>query len=78
LILVKTAILAANPHNTQPWLFQVTASRMTVPNGSVIAGRRSKSTKMVPISTPPAFLRLCEDWSRCYQRLQKRRVINIV
>ncbi len=28
--LVKAAILAANPHNTQPWLFQVTASRIDV------------------------------------------------
>jgi hypothetical protein len=30
LILVKAAILAANPHNTQPWLFRVTASRIEV------------------------------------------------
>ena len=30
LVLVKAAILAANPHNTQPWLFQVTASRIKV------------------------------------------------
>ena len=28
--LVKAAILAANPHNTQPWLFQVTESRIEV------------------------------------------------
>ncbi len=30
LILVKAAILAANPHNTQPWLFHVTASAIRV------------------------------------------------
>lgn len=28
LVLVKAAILAANPHNTQPWLFHVTESRI--------------------------------------------------
>ena len=30
LVLVKAAILAANPHNTQPWLFQVTESHIEV------------------------------------------------
>ena len=30
LVVVKAAILAANPHNTQPWLFQVTESRIEV------------------------------------------------
>ena len=30
LALVRAAILAANPHNTQPWLFQVGASRVTL------------------------------------------------
>ena len=28
--LVRAAILAANPHNTQPWLFQVTPSRINL------------------------------------------------
>jgi hypothetical protein len=28
--LVRAAVLAANPHNTQPWLFRVTASRIDV------------------------------------------------
>jgi len=28
LVLVRAAILAASPHNTQPWLFKVTASRI--------------------------------------------------
>lgn len=30
LALVRAAILAANPHNTQPWLFQVSAARVTL------------------------------------------------
>ena len=30
LSLVKAGILAANPHNTQPWLFKVTANRIEV------------------------------------------------
>jgi hypothetical protein len=30
LALVRAAILAANPHNTQPWLFQVSAARVVL------------------------------------------------
>jgi nitroreductase len=30
LVLVKAAILAANPHNTQPWLFKVSESRIEI------------------------------------------------
>ena len=30
LALIQSAILAANPHNTQPWLFEVTESRIAV------------------------------------------------
>ena len=28
LVLVRAAILAASPHNTQPWLFKITTSRI--------------------------------------------------
>ncbi|MGA8375994.1 MAG: twin-arginine translocation signal domain-containing protein, partial [Candidatus Sulfotelmatobacter sp.] len=28
LLLVRSAILAASPHNTQPWLFRVSSSRI--------------------------------------------------
>src|ERR1700737_3201616 len=42
LALVRAAILAASPHNTQPWLFRVTSSRMELslapgPNAGALA-----------------------------------------
>src|SRR5215469_6691105 len=36
LVLVRAAILSANPHNSQPWLFKVTASQI-----DLYADRRS-------------------------------------